>query len=76
MANNKSGKSDDEIRKSIKQYEESLPDAERNPRAKEDIETLIERAAQPLPSKPEKRPPADGYNDRQTHSRTAEDTSD
>ena len=42
-------KNDEEIRKSIKKYEELLPDSERNPHAKEDVEKLIERAAQPLP---------------------------
>ena len=69
-------KPDDQIRKSIKQYEESLPDSERNPHAKEDVEQLIERASQPLPSKRGKPPHPDGYNDTQTRSRNTGDTSD
>jgi hypothetical protein len=69
-------KSDEEIRKSIKKYEESLPDFERNPNAQEDAERLIERAAQPLPAKPEKQQHPDGYSDKQTRSRNIEDTSD
>jgi hypothetical protein len=68
-------KPDEEIRKSIKKYEESLPDSERNPNAQKDIEGAIERAAQPLPSKPEKPPRPDGYTDTQTHSHNTEDTS-
>jgi hypothetical protein len=42
-------KPDEEIRKSIKRFEESLPDSELNPDAQENTERLIERAAQPLP---------------------------
>jgi len=42
-------KPDEEIRKSIKRFEESLPESERNPDAQENTERLIERAAQPLP---------------------------
>ena len=68
-------KSDEDIRKSIKNYEEFLPESERNPHAKEDIEQLIERASQPLPLKPEKLPRRGGYNDKQTHSHNIEDTS-
>jgi quinol monooxygenase YgiN len=40
-------KSDEEIRKSIKHFEESLPESERNPDTQEDTGHLIERAAQP-----------------------------
>jgi hypothetical protein len=69
-------KSDEEIRESIKKYEESLPDSERNPNVEDDTKRLIERAAQPLPTKPEKQQPDDDYNDRQTHSHKTEDTSD
>lgn len=69
-------KSDEEIRKSIKKYEESLPNLERNPNAEEDIERLIVRAAQPLSSKPGKPRRPDSYTGRQTRSRTTEDTSD
>ena len=69
-------KSDEEIRKSIKKYEESLPDSERNPNVEEDTKRLIERTSQPLQSKPEKQRPADGYTEKQTHSRSSEDTSD
>ena len=69
-------KSDEEIRNSIKKYEESLPDSERNPNAKEDIERLIVRAAQPLSSKPGKLRSSGSYTGRRTHSHTAEDTSE
>ena len=40
--------SDDETRKKVKQFEESLLESERNPNAKENLAQLIERAAQPL----------------------------
>ena len=69
-------KSDEEIRKSIKKYEESLPDSERNPNVEDDTKHLIERASQPLPAKPEKQQRRDDYNDTQTHSHKTEDTSD
>ena len=69
-------KSDEEIRKSIKHFEESLPESERNPDTQEDTEHLIERAAQPLP-KDEDRPRSDEhYNEKQTRLHKAEDTSD
>lgn len=66
----------DDTRQSIKKYEESLPDSDRNPHAKEDIERLIERAAQPLRPRQEPRQDDDGYTDTRTHSRSTEDTSD
>ena len=69
-------KSDDEIRESIKKYEESLPDSERNLDVREDVERAIERASQPLPSTRETPPHLDGYSDIQTRSHTIEDTSD
>ncbi len=69
-------KSDEEIRKSIKEYEEGLPEAERNPNVEDDTKRLIERASQPLPAKPEKPQRPDGYSDTQTHSHKTEDTSD
>ncbi len=69
-------KSDEEIRKSIKKYEESLPDSERNPNVQKDVEETIERASQPLPTKPEKQQPDGDYTDTQTHSHKTEDTSD
>ena len=69
-------KSDDEIRKSIKKYEESLPDSERNSNAEDDTKRLIERASWPLPVKLEKQQPDGGYTDTQTHSHNTEDTSD
>lgn len=69
-------KSDEEIRRSIKKYEESLPDSERNPNVQEDTGHLIERASQPLPAKSEKQPPGGDYTDTQTHSRKTGDTSD
>ena len=68
-------KSDEEIRKSIKKYEESLLDSERNPNVQEDVERTIERASQPLPSVQEKQPRRGDYTDTQTRSRKAEDTS-
>jgi hypothetical protein len=71
-----SGKSDEEIRKSIKRFEESLPKSERNPDVQEDTEHLIERAAQPLPKDEDRPHPDERYNGKQTRSRTAEDTSD
>jgi len=43
--------------------------------AKDKFHKLIELASQPLPSKLEKRRRADDYNDTQTRSRKAEDTS-
>ena len=68
-------KSDEEIRKSIKQYEQSLPDSEINPKADEDIQRLIVRAAQPLSSKPGKPRSSGSYSGRRTRSHKAEDTS-
>lgn len=73
---NMPNRSDEEIRKSIKQYEESLSESERNPNVQKDVERTIERASQPLPPKPEKQQPDDGYTGKQTRSRKAEDTSD
>ena len=67
---------DDEIRKKIGKYEESLPDSERNPNPEETVRSLIELSAQPLPAEKEQQKRADDYTDRQTHSRKAEDTSD
>jgi hypothetical protein len=67
-------KSDDEIRKSIKKYEKSLPGTERNPNVQADVELTIERAAQPLPAKLEKQPRRGDYTDTQTHSHKTEDT--
>lgn len=58
--------SDDQIRKSIKKYDESLPDSVRNPHHKEDFERLIEHAAKPIQPKPETPPPSDNYNGTQT----------
>ncbi len=69
-------KSDEEIRKSINKYDESLPESERNPNVKKDVERLIERAAQPLSAKPGKPRRPGGYNDRQTHPRKTVDTSE
>ena len=63
-------KPDEEIRKSIKKYEKSLPDSERNPNVREDTEYLIERASQPLPTKQGKQQPDGDYTDTQTRSRT------
>jgi hypothetical protein len=68
-------KSDEEIRKSIKKYEESLPESERNPNAQEDIKRTIERASRPLPTKREMPLRPDDYSDTQTRSRKAGGTS-
>lgn len=69
-------KPDEEIRESIKRFEESLPESERNPDVKEDTEHLIERAAQPLPKDEDRPHPDERYTEKQTRSRKAEDTSD
>jgi hypothetical protein len=69
-------KSDEEIRKSIKQLEESLPESKCNPDTKEDTERLIARAAQPLPKDENRQHPGERYSEKQTRSRKAEDTSD
>ena len=69
-------KPDEEIRKSVKKYEESLPDSELNPNAQEDTERLIERAAQPLPKDVGTPRPDGRYTEKQTRSHKAEDTSD
>lgn len=68
-------KSEDEVRKSIKAYEKTLPESERNPNVKNDVEGAIARASRPLGVKPEKRPPAGSYIEKQTHSHNTEDTS-
>lgn len=68
-------KSDEEIRKSLKAYVTALPDSERNPNVKEDVEKIIVHASRPLPSKPEKQPDSGSYSDTQTRSRKTEDTS-
>lgn len=69
-------KPDEEIRKSIKKYEESLPASGRNPNVQEDVERLIERAAKPAPKNAGTPRPDERYNEKQTRSHTAEDTSD
>lgn len=68
--------SDEEIRKSINNYDESLTNSERNPNVQKDVERLIERAAQPLSTKPGKPRRPGGYTDKQTHPRKTGDTSD
>ena len=47
-------KSDDEIRKSVEEFNKNLPDDQRNPRAKETFDELISHAAKPVQLKPEK----------------------
>ena len=71
-----SDKSDEEIRKSIKKYEELLPDSEHNPSVEEDTDRLIKLASRPLPAKSEKQQPGGDYTDTQTRSHKTEDTSD
>ena len=65
-------KSDEEIRKSIKRFEESLSESERNTNTQEDTGRLIERAAQPLPKDKDRPHPDERYTEKQTRSRTAE----
>jgi hypothetical protein len=64
-------KPDEEIRKSIKRFEESLSESERNPDAQENTERLIERAAQPLPKDEDIPHPDERYGEKQTRSRKA-----
>ena len=66
----------DEVAKRVEAYEKSLPDTERNPKAKQGFENLIERASQPLPKGGEKRPTDGRYSGKQTRSRKTGDTSD
>lgn len=66
----------DEVAKKVDAYEKSLPDSERNPKAKEDLENLIERASKPLPVDEQTQPTDERYNGKQTRSRKTEDTSD
>lgn len=69
-------KSDEEIRKSVEEFEKNLPDDRRNPNAKEIFDELISRAAKPVQPKPEKPAQPEGYTEKQTRSRSSEDTSD
>jgi hypothetical protein len=69
-------KSDEEIRKSVEEFEKNLPEDQRNPNAKETFDELISRAAKPVRPKPEKPAQSEDYIEKQTHSRSAEDTSD
>jgi hypothetical protein len=69
-------KSNEEIRKSIAEWEKKLPESERNPNAKQHVEQILKQAAQPLESKPGKPRRSGGYTGKQTRSRKAEDTSD
>jgi hypothetical protein len=58
-------------------YLDSLPDDQKNDNAEKVFNEAIERVAQPKQSAPERSTEADGsYSDTQTHSDTAEDTSD
>lgn len=66
---------DEEIRKKIGEFEQKLPNNKRNPKPKETVDKLIERASKPVPSASEKRKRDDNYTDTQTRQRTAEDTS-
>ena len=57
-------------------YVDSLPDDQKNENAEQIFDEATRRAAQPKQSTPEKSTAADDdYNDTQTHSDTAEDTS-
>lgn len=69
-------KSDEDIRKSINKYQNSLPGSAKNPNVKEDVEKLIKRASKPLSKAPETPPDADGYNETQTRPHKTGDTSD
>ena len=57
-------------------YLDNLPPEQINPDAQTKFNDAIERAAKPKQSKPETPDTDDGYSDTQTHSDTAEDTSD
>lgn len=58
-------------------YLDSLPDDQKNASAEQTFDDAIERAGLPKRSAPEKSTEADDdYSDTQTHSDTAEDTSD
>lgn len=69
-------KSDEEIQKSIEEFDKNLPDDQRNPNAKETFDDLISRAAKPVQPKPEKPAQSEDYNGKQTRSRSSEDTLD
>lgn len=69
-------KSNEEIQKSIEEFEKNLPDDQRNPNAKETFDELIARAAKPVQPKPERPAQSEGYTGKQTRSRSSEDTSD
>lgn len=69
-------KPDEDIRKSITEYQDSLPDSAKNPNVKVDVQKLIQRASQPLSRAPETPPGADGYTETQTRPHKTEDTSD
>jgi hypothetical protein len=69
-------KSNEEIRKSIAKWEKKLPASERRSNAKQVFEKTLQRAAQPLESKPGKPRRLGGYSGKRTRSHKAEDTSD
>ena len=69
-------KSDEEIQKSVEEFDKNLPDDQRNPSAKETFDDLISRAAKPVQPKPGKPAQSEGYTEKQTRSRSSEDTSD
>ena len=69
-------KNNEEIRKSIAEWEKNLPESERNPNAKQTVEKILKQAAQPIESKPGKPRHPGGYTGKQTRSHTTEDTSD
>lgn len=52
---------------------DKLPEDQVNPKAEEDFEVAIARAAQPKRSKPEKQVDPDSYSDKQTRSHKTED---
>lgn len=54
----------DEIQKNVKKFEELLPEVERNPEVKEDLEQLIERAAKPLLTDTEKSDTDESYTEK------------
>lgn len=67
-------KSDEEIQKSVEEFDNKLPDDQRNPNAKETFDELISRAAKPVQPRPEKPAQSEGYSGKQTRSRSSEDT--
>lgn len=57
---------DDPLAKRMEAWDRNLPDAQRNPNAKEWFDEAVARAVQPEQAAQEKAPRPDGYSDEQT----------